>query len=209
MRKRITIIFLIFALSVLTFAGCSVNPNLYDKGLEVTKQMEEALKSEVFLTYLLGKNYKDYHNVDKFIAYDYDTPVKVYTVSPPNEELIRDIVNIGKSDFDNLSGTLQEQLKNRMTYDAIITNINFNNYVADDIAFTASFVITKKFPKCELKEPTAYLYIFETGKPIMVCFSTENNELVARGRFLLSDEVDTLSSVRGLFEKFGCNVSLI
>lgn len=190
--------------------SCVKDNQLYEKGISVTTVMGEMVKSEVYTDMLGGEN------SDNVLvrANDYDTPIKCYGMTVPSAERL--IESVGSADykeqFESLSPTLQEQIKSRSTFLTVINYENFSNSSVSSVeamALSAIYAAHLKF-NGKLDETVAYLYIFETGKPIVVIFTPiDKKHFLADGYFFFSKDCSSLSSVRNIFEKYGCNVEKV
>ena len=90
----------------------------------------------------------------------------------------------------------------------LVTDINAENG-SNIFALTNSYIITKQFEGYSIKNECYYLYVFETGKPIIVTFSPSHNGIKAIAQFLITEKVYSLSALRELFGDYDCQVSVI
>ncbi len=215
MKKIFSIITIsvLLCLTSLLFVGCNQNQGLYEKGLEMTKGMEELVKSDLYFESVTSGIEKVNKARQNFIANDYDSPTKVYSISMLSREKAEELcVGLLKTDelreqWNNCNDFVKEQILNKCTMQSIYTWIN-NKQGIDAISFCSLYYAMKQFDGFDLKEEISYLYIFETGKPIIVTFEKSANGMKATAQFLLLEDT-TLSGVRDEFSKFGCNVEVI
>lgn len=207
LRRRAIFICCLVLLSVF-LCGCgSKELNLYKAGIEVTSCMETLLKDETYVYSLFGGLELDIKN---YIASDYDSPTKVYSISKHDADKVEELFGTKK---ENLSEAAKEQIRfyaESFEYVlSVIRNKSINNSIADayQIAFINTFCCHKVYKNCSLKEEIAYFYAFETGKPILVCFEQINGDVYASGYFFPIDT--TLSALRDLFEPYGIKVDII
>ena len=211
MRKIIIqAISILMVLLVFTFTGCQ-KVDLYQAGLEMTVLMGEMVENDDYANLLIG-NYSEV-DIGKVRAKDYDTPVKVYNISQSTfEKTIEELSKNGstfKETYEKLPDSLKEQLKQRINFSSVINLNNQSSSNFEQIVLANNFV-AQRSKKGTIKQETAYLYIFETGKPIIVLFTPITNEEYRMvGMFFMVEECETLSEVRTLFEPYGCEVSIV
>ena len=110
------------------------------------------------------------------------------------------------SSFDELPDNLKEQIKAKFNFYLVLNNIN-NQYPDWDALVISSVLTADKTYNGKISSSTAYLYTFETGKPIVVVFEPfGDKQFTAKGYFIFADDVSTLSNVREIFEQYGCSV---
>lgn len=213
--KKVWLIIL-SCLMVFVFPACKKDVNLYNEGIEVATTMEKMVKSDDYfgLTVSLDNDFQQIRE-EKLIANDYDTPIKVYSISIPNKDTyLRETGVLETEEWANLSSELREQVKNTLTDEFIFNTIlnsliSYNNSYKEKVTIFNLLVYRKAIQDSSLKSSIMYLYIFETGNPIIVLFSASNNKIDVEGHFILSDELNSLSSIRGMFEEYGCEVNVV
>lgn len=180
--------------------GCGgAKLNLYEAGIEVTSTMEALLKDEAYVDSALGIGSG---NVKDYIASDYDSPIKVYSISKHDADKFEKLLVKESQEF---SDAAKEQIRfYAESFEYALNVIKLNN-AKDVVEF--GFSASKVYKNCVLEEEVAYLYVFETGKPILVRFEETKGGVYANGFFLRVDA--TLSSLRDLFEPYGCKVEII
>lgn len=128
------------------------------------------LKSEEYFDITLNNNqYKSYK--EKLVANDYDCPVRVFSIDIPDTEVI--LKNLGADEYDiyeNLPDTLKQQINNRVSFLTIASKLNYEKNDTNAVVVYNNYTAGISFKKYSLSKPIAYLYIFETGKPILVLF---------------------------------------
>ena len=186
--------------------GCNKELNLYDAGIEVTSTMESLLKDENYID-LLGFTDSLESSLEYFVASDYDSPTKVYSLSNPDYEKVCEIYDI---ELSGLSSEAKEQLIERLgNIPGIINMINSKtNSKIDQIIISSSFTCSLNFKGYNIDDQCSYLYVFETGKPILVAYSNTYEGCCATGYFVLLQD-PSLSNVRDTFEPYGCEVEVV
>lgn len=205
MKKLLITLFAVFAM---VLSGCGdANLNLYNAGIEVTKAIETLIKDQVYVDYCLGDDFKE--EVDLFVASDYDTPIKVYSISKHDPDKLMEFLGVN---FDNASEEAKQQIYYKASdFESSVLNLIFSytveHYDFDVYIVSNYFRCIKMYDGYKLNEELSYLYIFETGKPILVHFSEINGSVQALGGFCLLDT--TLSALRDFFEPLGSSVSIV
>lgn len=197
----ITLVLIFILTMLLLLTGCNTSSTtLYNYGIEMTTLMEEMVKNENF------KNSITY-DLSSFIANDYDTPTNVYKISVPTSlEIIHENNEIYEL-WDKLPDNLKEQIENKFSFYTIISLIiSSENENINDSYFSISWYAKKTF-NGNIDKSIAYLYTFETGKPIIVIFENDNNKISATSFFIPSKSLNTLSNIREIFKKYNCNVN--
>lgn len=190
----------------LLFGGCTKQADLYHMGLTVTGVMDEMVKSDDYFYLTMDQeSLKPYR--DDFIANDYDSPTRVLTITVPSTEAM--LNELGMNDdgkYDNLSDSLKQQISAAYSLLGIVSLLNATGDTNHFIIIN-NYVAHLNFEGYSLAQPTAYLYLFETGTPIFVLFTPDGDSVKADGVFYYPEETVTLSSVREQFEPFGCTVN--
>lgn len=210
MKKTFTIFLSVLLCACFALcSGCSKKLDLYDCGKEMTVQMEELIKSD-FYADNSGLNVELKSIREDFIANDYDTPIKTYRIEMPNKmTLVFKLMDITETEWNEISPAVQAQILETISLQLAISRINIEMSSVNVFAFTNNYIITKQFDKYSLKAEVAYLYIFETGKPIIVTFTPCHNGITARAQFLTVVDKTSLSALRELFEPFDCTVTVL
>lgn len=209
MKKGLLCIFVCF-LGCLTvmFCGCSKTADLYQLGLQMTTQLEEIIKSD-FYAEIIGLAESCNETRKSFIANDYDSPVKVYSITAPDSyTMLEKMAGTDEEAWNQLSDTIKEQLLNKFTMQTLFININANSDM-NTLAVVSLFYVSTQFENYSLKEDITYLYMFETGKPVAVTFTADNDRIQATAYFVLLPQTSTLSDIREIFTPFGCTVNLV
>lgn len=200
----------VLVICLLLYSGCSQplpDTTLYDNGIEMTLLMGDMIKNPDYLDILGLSLYSS--SVEKFYANDYDTPIRTYIIEVPSNERILEMLTIGKTEeLNELSSDLREQLRNLSSFEKIISNLILQNSNFDEhiicMALSAQKVI-----EGTLKKDVAYLYTFETGKPIIVYYRQQaNNSILVKSFFMGKNDYETLSETREIFEKLECTVTV-
>jgi len=210
MKKVMSVIAIcIIACLTVIFSGCSKTADLYDLGLQMTIQMEELVKSDYYAE-LAGLNDSMKPEREKFIANDYDTPVKVFSISIlDSKKILENLGEISEDKWNALNPSIQEQILNKVSMQTILNYVNFKYNSGSTFAVISNYTAKKQFENYSLKENIVYLYMFETGTPVAVTFTGYNGGIEAQSQFLLLPQTSTLSDIRELFTPFGCNVNVV
>ncbi|MDE7373659.1 MAG: hypothetical protein K2N18_06315, partial [Clostridia bacterium] len=181
--------------------------DLNRRGLQMTVQLEERIKSDTYSKYCGG----DFHESERraFFANDYDTPTRVYQITVPDAQtILSKMSDYDENEWNELPNSIKEQLLNKVSIQTIVNQINFQNG-SDMLWVTSVYIATKQFNNYSLKNDVTYLYVFETGKPIIVTFAPYNGGIKATAQFLVTEKVNSLSSLREVFEPFDCTVTAL
>lgn len=220
MKKTIAIIILILCITfIFSLTGCNKQESLYEYGIEVTTLIGKMVKDEAFLEYTgittMAKPKPDLTPINMFAANDYDTPIRAYKVTTPQLEAYRNYYLKDKNEiFDKLSDEMKDSINKRYNLafkdGSFIFQIVNNKYFTGEITWEDNIIANDMFAvkefKIKLKEPVNYIYVFETGKPIIVNFTPKDKKtIIATGMFFFGD-CTSLSSIREDLEPFGCTV---
>ena len=220
MKKAIIIIIVIVCISfICIFTGCNNQINLYEYGIEVTSLIGEMIKDETYLEYLeitsLAKPKPELSPINTFTANDYDEPIRTYSATNPELEKYKSYILQNKKEvFDKLSDEIKKAINQKINIMLSSNNFIFQissykyfneEYSWEDYIIANNTSVIKEF-NIRLKEPINYIYVFETGKPIIVNFTPKDKKTtIATGMFFLGD-CSSLSSIREELEPFGCTV---
>lgn len=224
-KSRIKKIFLFFTLilsisTTLILSACHKQRSLYECGIEITTLIGKMIKDENYLKYIGLESHAtpepQLSKLKKLSANDYDTPIRTYKITNPNQNKYRDyILGNKKETYNNLPNEYKEIIDNKLNMliegnGAIFTICHerylHKEYEWDDYVVASSLSVIKKF-QVKLKEPINYLYIFETGHPILVNFTpNDKNTITATGLFFMGD-CSSLSAIREITKPFGCTVT--
>ena len=212
MKKILTkLCYVLLCLLCVCLVACGNTHDLYQKGIEITTLMQEMLYSDQYQS-IMGYNDIGIYNFDYVKAKDYDTPTRMYKLTEPTFEAFFDLTNLDdekKTQFMELPDELKDQIKKRIGFNTIFSVINQqdNDF---EIYLISSAIIANKTYYGNLPQTVAYLYTFETGKPIAVVFKqTGNNQFTASGYFVFAEGLTSLSGVREVFEPYGCTVEVL
>lgn len=198
----------LLSLTFITFCACNDTPDLYQKGVEITTIMGEMIESELYVE-TMGPSHVDLTLVK---AKDYDTPTRAYKISVPSfDTFIQKMGTYDKTqidEFNELSDNLKEQIENKFSFQ-IITNWINSKSGNDELVISTIFNARNTY-NGKISSSVAYLYTFETGKPIVVLFAPfGDKQFTASGNFIFAKNLSSLSEVRELFEPFGCFVEKV
>ncbi len=169
----------------------------------MTSLMGEMVNSDRYIELTGIGDFRD----ESIIAKDYDSPTRAYLISIPSfEVLYQKYQNADTSSFDELSDGLKEQVKGWFNFYTVLFRINADHVGIDELSIFSTLFANKKFDG-KITSSKAYLYIFETGRPIVVVFEPfGDKQFTAKGYFLFVNDVSTLSKVKEIFEPYGCDV---
>ena len=197
----------LLSLNFIVLCACNNTPDLYQKGVEITTLMGEMIESELYVE-IMGSSHVDLTLVK---AKDYDTPTRVYKISVPSydtliQKMATDETNETKIDeFNELPDNLKEQIENKFSFQ-VITNLINSKSGSNGVVISSTFNARNTY-NGKISSSVAYLYTFETGKPIVVFFEPfGDKQFTASGNFIFAEKLSSLSEVRELFEPFGCFV---
>lgn len=177
----------------------SDNKSLYAHGMDIIALMEEMVQSDYYLDVMSGSDEIETMATD--IAKGAYTSAKtVYEVTVPSFDKLLALLDEDFGGFSELSPGLQEHLNNRSA-SSFLTRINANEGVGA-LATSSVFTAGKVFVNGTLTENTMYLYTFESGYPIAICFSKGVDGAVsASGTFLLSQSLscETAEDIEDFF----------
>lgn len=216
MKKRAIVFALVLVLVIVTLVVCgckntTLSPaTLYKKGIKMTSLMGDMIKNSTFLE-LRGISSSS-SSTKEFYANDYDTPIRTYIVAvPSNESILEKAMSMTDTDrldkLKELPENLYKQFSYMATFDLVIMNMIHKNSSFDETLICQS-LIAQEVVEGTLEKDVAYLYTFETGKPIIVYFSQQApNSIFVRSYFIGKNNFTTLSDAREAFAEFDCNVS--
>lgn len=194
----------LLSLNFIVLCACNNTPDLYQKGVEITTIMGEMIESELYVE-IMCPSHVDLTLVK---AKDYDTPTRVYKISVPSydtiiQKMVTDETKI--DDFNELPDNLKEQIENKFSF-PVITNLINSKSGSNGFVISSTFIARNTY-NGKIPSSVAYLYTFETGKPIVVLFAPfGDKQFTASGNFIFAENLSSLSEVRELFEPFGCFV---
>ena len=203
--KTIKILSLILAALMLCgLVGCAspakeaTDKELYDIGKELIKIQIEMVKSDEYQTIIGGILGMGNSLRDTVIAGNYDAPSAVYSIELSNPDILMDYFS---SDWKNLSETLKDQLRMRVSIANVISQINaqFGNDAMTLVALNHS---TKVLDGISANENKMFLYVFENGTPIVVYYRNG----IATSNFLFLDKTDTVEDIQAVFAPYKCDV---
>lgn len=195
---------LILCFLSLGISACNNSPDLYQKGIEITTIMGEMVNSETYVEMIVGGGHC---NLDLVKAKDYDTPTRAYKISIPAFDLfVQNMKSVDETKFNELPDNLKEQIENKYSFLTIVSFLNSYYGSSESLLLWSSLFASKTFDG-KISSSIAYLYTFETGRPIIVLFEPFGGErFKANGQFVFAEDLSSLSKVREVFERFGCTV---
>ena len=196
--------------------GCKTNEvDLHKESMNITALMEMKAKSEDYWQLSVSGTRQSFEE-DRayFIASDYDHPIRCYRITKPDSDKCKDKLLFKENEqeqFNNLPDELKTDLTKKYSDEKLLFQyiISYLQHFDFDNHLASVCNTTKIIEKLTIEEPIAYLYIFETGKPIVVLFTSDKkNSTTAQGFFLPNSEYKTLSETRDIFEPYGCTVEI-
>lgn len=208
--KKALLLLLVLVMSV-SLIGCNAdNTNssassedeLYKIGIEVAETMHEMVESEEYPSFFNSEDLSDI--IDQVDDIDFGSPTSVYLIQVPETERIIAMFSKDKDleAWNSLSDNLQEQLERRFPFGHIVASLNAASG-SKAIAFSSIYTAVKKDEKIKTDETIIYLYVFENRVSIVVSFFTDGE---ASGQFLFSDNLQSSSGVRDVFEDYECKI---
>ncbi len=167
---------LLVTLAILTLSvcGCSAvvgsdEDDLYDLGIEAVKNAKKLLASDEYAE--INDMPASLVSVAKGVDLsDYKHPNEVYKVTLADAEAFYEELLQGSVDWNELSDFLKEQLTEKMTFQAAMTqqNATYADYV---IAVPSLYTATAYGEGIKLDAPVTYLYCYDSEVSVVVTFS--------------------------------------
>lgn len=177
--------------------------NLYESGIETALVVEEMAKSEIYKEYI-GVDY----DITNVLAEDYRAPISVYSISSPTFEEFFQAVEAGdlEEKWDSLPDSIKEQMEGGFDlFHFIIVNYGGEQQLAISSVFQASLRFDGK-----IDEKIAYVYVYETGTPIVVTFTPIcDHGYSAMGSFLFGVDCTSMEKIEEVFKPYQCEVALV
>ena len=195
-------------ISAFSFVACN-NISLYNNGLEIIALLDDMIHDDAFVNKWASVSETE---LELIYADDYDTPFHVFEISNPSFDSYVETLDDPdsfKEEFNNLPQSNQEYYSSMINMSYIVSTINGSSdlYHRGGIRIVSVFRRTKTF-SMHIDESTSYLYVFKTGRPILVHFEKLSFSCVrATGYFLLLDNELTLDNVKNYFSPYGCEIS--
>ena len=177
--------------------------NLYESGIETALVVEEMARNEIYNAYL-GVDY-DFANV---LAEDYRNPTNVYSISIPTIEEFFQAVEAGG--LEEEWGALPDSVKEQMEARSDPFNYIISHYAgAKEVAVSTSYQASLRFDG-KIDDKIAYVYVYETGVPIIVRFAPIcDHGYSAMGRFLFGVDCTSMEKIEEVFNPYQCEVALV
>jgi len=199
------IMILIILSCTLVISACNISPSmstLYKTGIEMACLLEEMIDNSDYLE--IQEISSD--SIKKYYGNDYDNPSKAYIIQPPTSSRLVELIKIDYADeLANIPNHLREQLtylldlKYVVLRDILTKDVDF-----DDVVICNTLIATKNI-KGNLGNDVAYVYVFNTGVPIIVYYHQQaKNSIAILSHFLLPE---SLSNTLELFDKYECKVT--
>ena len=159
MKKLIVIVSLFCLLSFILSACAGKGMSAEECCNGVIDLMREMPSSEWAKAYSLGSSYDE--TLKRVKSEDYASPAAVYRLTVPKSSLLAEDV-----DTSSMSGALKDYLYST-AYTSLASRVNIKGG-ADATALAAVYSVQKAFVCEEVQENTVYLYVYETGCPILI-----------------------------------------
>ncbi len=173
---------------------------LFDIGMDLIGIQEEMIESDAYRS-IMGVRVSD-ETMEKLAEGVYDSPSAAYSITLADPDaLLKFLTDTDGKDWKDMSETLQEQIKLRISFTSIFTAINSAHGV-DAVVISTQCAASKKLETLALDEEKIFLYVFETGTPIAVWYRDGG----ASSYFLFLEEADTLEDIRKAFAPYKCDV---
>ena len=177
--------------------------NLYESGIETALVIDVMARNEIYKA-SIGLDY----DVTSVLAEDYRNPTNVYSISIPTIEEFFQVVEAGglEEEWDLLPDSVKEQMESRADpFNFIISHYAGHNEVAVSTSYQASLRFDGK-----IDEKIAYVYVYETGTPIVVTFTPIcDHGYSAMGSFLFGVDCTSMEKIEEVFKPFQCEVALV
>ena len=185
---------------LICFAGCSSGENagLYQKGLEVSKIMEEMVDSESYANIMGAPNMLE-EKRSQAAQVELSEPVCTYElILPDKDELVVKSGMADISDWAKLSRPLKEQIGNRVSFQTFASIINAS-MGSETLAFCSLYTAIIKDESIKCSSPVTYLYVFDIDTAVAVTFGDGS----ATGCFLFAKDMYSTKGLDELFEPVG------
>ena len=196
-------IMLVFAM---TACGKKNGADLYEKGLELTEVLVEAVESDEYWENMGIGSDEFFSYVEDMREGKYTEPKKVYvlTVSDKGmENLLEEL------DMEDASEKLQKTIIYKM-FGSIATRFNAQ-MGSTPLAVSSVYNVSTSFVCNDAQESCAYIYEYKKGLPVVVTFAVgEDNAVTATAGFLMSidlleDLEETLDDTE-FYEEMGIEI---
>ncbi len=196
-------IMLVFAM---TACGKKNGADLYEKGLELTEVLVEAVESDEYWENMGIGSDEFFSYVEDMREGKYTEPKKVYvlTVSDKGmENLLEEL------DMEDASEKLQKTIIYKM-FGSITTRFNAQ-MGSTPLAVSSVYNVSTSFVCNDAQESCVYIYEYKKGLPVVVTFAVgEDNAVTATAGFLMSidlleDLEETLDDTE-FYEEMGIEI---
>ena len=182
---------------MLGLAGCGkTEASAYDRGLETVGLLAEAMGSQAYLD-MMSANASLREIIKQAAKGDYSAPKAAFALSFPDEGMY---LFSGVLEPAEVPDTLTDLVNHRLI-SAIIPQINAIGG-AEILAASTVCTVSKTFVSTAIQEDMIYLYLFETGCPVAVTFTTgENSTVTATAVPILYEDFpqDDMDAMQELF----------
>ncbi len=168
--------------------------SLSDHGMDVISMMSDMVRNDGY-SEIYGGDISDLSETAK--AGDYSVPKAVYEIAISDGYLSSAYES---ACFEGFSEPIENYMRSRMI-SGMSAQINAMAG-ADNVAAGSIFTAGKTFVSEEISEDTLYLYVFESGVPVMISFITgEDMSVSAGGTFIFNDDFSSAAqSQESLFD---------
>ena len=203
--KKIKILSAVLAVVLLLgLVGCAApqknatDRELYDIGKELIKIQLEMVKSDKYQTMIGASSIAGNSLRDTVIAGNYDSPSAVYSIKLSDIDALMDLFT---SDWKELSETLREQLRFKVSIINVISQVNAKRGT-DAMVLSSLNNSHKEFDGITVDQDKVFLYVFENGTPIAVRYGKSG----ATAYFVFLDKTDSIEDIQAEFSPYKCSV---
>lgn len=176
---------------------------MYELGLDLVSVLDEMVKSEDYAS-IMSTGALD-EVISQVNTDGYDKPSHVYSLKLPSSDELLGMANLDNNEnWNALSDTLKDQLKNRLNFSVFITSVN-NARGSKIVAFSSAYIATDYCEDKKLQD-IVYLYFFEDGTPIAVTFNKRGN---ISAQFLFAENIENIEKAKDFFKELNAEIEEI
>ena len=186
--KRIFISTMIMIMLVFAMTACGKKKgnDLYEKGLELTEVLVEAVESDEYWE-SMGISDEYFSYVEEIREGKYKEPKKVYMLTVSDEGVENLLEELGM-DMEDVSEGLQQAIADMMF--GSMGNIINGHMGSARLAVSSIYKVATSFVCEDAKESCVYIYEYKKGLPVIVSFIVgEDNAVNATASFLMSADL--------------------
>jgi len=198
--KNILLIAVAAAMLISIFTSCNdkrskTDEELYNNGIEMIQLMKEMATNDSYL--MLNSTESLSHELSPVQYGDYTEPEAVYSFTISESQIAAEYESI-----DKMSKELKNAIVSKFISDfAARINAIYSN--AATLAASSICVVNRTFVTDGRIEPILYVYIYSDAPAVIVSFIPgEENSVLAKGMFILSESLRTEEDILEHFEEF-------